>query len=227
MTDESQTSSGPGRRRRKTRLILSCSVLLVGWFMTFIVSYISLDSPPRGPADDEAANCSTAPDSSTVCASSSYVPHPALEDIAENYPAHTPGTSSSSCTPPPGAVSSTSSLHSSTAAPPFPAQTPLPRSKPSSPSSSCTSLSPTPSPTTTPTQTSLGQRRKGLIRKGRRNQRQRGRQGCGTAAREGDRRSEEEEQEEAGGEEKMEEDIEQDVEKMEEETTEETSALQQ
>ncbi|XP_073328365.1 cryptochrome-2 [Pagrus major] len=198
MTDESQTSSGP-------------------------------DSPPRGPADSEAAGCSTAPDSSTVCASSTYAPHPHLKDNGDNYPSQTPYTSSGSLTQSSAAITSTSASHPpSTAAPPSPAQSPLSRSKPSSPSSSCPTSSPSPSPATTPTQTSsLGQRRKGLTRKVRRSQRQRGRQSCTPAPREGDRRSEEEEREEAGGEERMEEGLEQDEERMEEETSEETAGHQQ
>ncbi|XP_041794067.1 cryptochrome-2-like [Chelmon rostratus] len=199
MTDESQTSSGP-------------------------------DSPPRGPADIEAAGCSTAPDSSTVCASSTYPPHPDLEEAADNYPSQTPCTSLHSCTHPSAAITSTSTSHPpSTATPPSPAQSPLSRSKPPSPSSSCPTLSPSPGPATPMTQTSsLGQRRKGLARKVRRIQRQRGRQTCTPASREGDRRSEEEEErEEAVGEERMEEDVEQEEERMEEETSEETAGHQQ
>ncbi|XP_070828055.1 cryptochrome-2-like [Chaetodon trifascialis] len=198
MTDESQTSSGP-------------------------------DSPPRGPADSEAAGCSTAPDSSTVCASSTYPSNPDLEEAAYNYPSQTPCTSLNSCTHPFAAITSTCATHPPpTAAPPSPAQSPLSWSKPSSSSSSCPTVSPSPSPATPMTQpSSLGPRRKGLTRKVRRTQRQRGRQICTPATREGDRRSEEEEREEAGGEEKMEEDVEQDEEKMEEETSGETAGHQQ
>lgn len=188
-----------------------------------------LDSPPRGPADTKAPSCTTAPDSSTVCVSSAYVPYPSSEDIADNYPTQTPCTSSSSCTHPSADDRSTSAgLSSSTAAPPFPAQSPPSRSKPSSPSSSCPTLSLPPSPAIILTQTSsVGQRRKGLARKVRRNQRQRGRQICTPATREGEKRLEEGEKEEAEGEERMEEDIEQDEERMEEETSGETAAHQQ
>uniref|UniRef100_A0A8P4KEY0 Cryptochrome circadian regulator 2 n=1 Tax=Dicentrarchus labrax TaxID=13489 RepID=A0A8P4KEY0_DICLA len=183
--------------------------------------YRGLNSPPRGPDDDEAAGCSTAPDSSTVC--TSYAPQPDLEDQAHDYPSQTPCASSGSHAQPSAAITSTSASHpSSTAALPSPAQSPLSRSKPSCPSSS------SPSPATTPTQTtsssssssssSLGQRRKGLTRKFRRSQRQRGRQSCTPAAKEGDRRSEEE---------RMEEDVEQDEERMEEEACGETVGHQQ
>ncbi|XP_035521016.1 putative protein TPRXL [Morone saxatilis] len=171
------------------------------------------DSPPRGPDDDEAAGCSTAPDSSTVC--TSYAPQPDLEDQAHDYPSQTPCASSGSHAQPSAAITSTSASHPpSTAAPPSPAQSPLSRSKPSSPSSS------SPSPATTPTSSSssLGPRRKGLTRKFRRSQRQRGRQSCTPAAREGDRRSEEE---------RMEEDVEQEEERMEEEACGETVGHQQ
>uniref|UniRef100_A0A3Q4H7H2 Cryptochrome circadian regulator 2 n=1 Tax=Neolamprologus brichardi TaxID=32507 RepID=A0A3Q4H7H2_NEOBR len=73
---------------------------------------------------------------------------------------------------------------------------PLLKSKPCSPSSSCSSQS-----------SSLGTKRKGLSRKVRRGQRQRGRQYCTLTARE----------EATGQEETMEEDMEQDEERMEEE----------
>nr|XP_046250381.1 cryptochrome-2 [Scatophagus argus] len=179
------------------------------------------DSPPRGPADSEAAGCSTAPDSSTVCPSSTYAPQPDLEDTADNYLSQT--TSSCSRSQPSAAITSTS-------APPFSAQSPVSRSKPSSPSSSCLTSSSSLSPATTPTPTqasSLGQRRKGLARKVRRSQRQRGRQSCTPAAREGDRRSEEDEREEVGEDERMEEDAEQDDERMEEETSGQAAGSQQ
>lgn len=182
------------------------------------------DSPPREPAHSESAGCYTAPDSSTVCGSSSYAPHPDLDDG--------PSISSGSHTQPSAAITSTSSCHPlCTAARPSPAQSPLSMSKPSSPVSSCPTLSPSPSPATTLTQPSaLGQRRKGLTRKVRRSQRQRGRQSSTPAAREGDRRSEEE-REEVGGEERMEEDVEQDeertVERMEEEVSGEPAGQQQ
>ncbi|XP_041651051.1 cryptochrome-2 [Cheilinus undulatus] len=186
------------------------------------------DSPPRGPADSEAAGCSTAPDSSTVCASSSYTP---MHEDTADFKNQTPCTSSN--TNPSAAITSTStfmstSLPPSTATPPSPAQSPLSRSKPSTPSSSCPSLPPSPSPATTPNQTpsSLGPKRKGPGRKVRRSQRQRGRQSCTAAAvREGERRSEEEREE--AGEERMEEDVEQGEEKMEEETCGETARHQQ
>ncbi|XP_034541297.1 cryptochrome-2 [Notolabrus celidotus] len=167
------------------------------------------DSPVRGPADGEAASCSAAPDSST------FAPNEELEDT-ENI--QTPCTSSSSHTHPSAAITSTSaSLPSSTATPLSPAHCPLSRSKSSSPSNSCPSMSPSPSPATTPSLTSLslGPKRKGLSRKVRRTQRQRGRQSCTSAAREGETRPEEE----AGGEERMEEDAEQEKEeRMEDET---------
>ncbi|KAI3371758.1 hypothetical protein L3Q82_024320 [Scortum barcoo] len=190
MTDESQTSSGP-------------------------------DSPPRGPADTEAACCSTAPDSSTVCASSTCATHPDLTDTTNNHPSQTPCTFSGSHTQSSAAITSTSASHTlSTTIPTSPAQSPVSRSKPSSPSSSCPTLSPASSPAATPNQTSsLGPRRKGLTRKARRSQRQRGRQSCTPTAKDGERRSEEEREEAAaaGGEERMEEDTEQNEERMEEE----------
>ena len=186
----------------------------------------SLDSPSRGPADSEAAGCSTAPDSSTVCASSTYALHPDLKDKGDNYPSKKPYTSSGSLTHSSAAITSTSASH-----PPAtvsPAHSPLSRSKPSSPSSSCPTFAECPSPTTAPTQTSsLGQRRKGLAHKVRRSQRQRGRQSCTLAPKEGGRKLEEEEREEAGREERMEEDVEQDEERMEEEPSEETAGQQQ
>ncbi|XP_042266889.1 cryptochrome-2 [Thunnus maccoyii] len=202
MTDESQTSSGP-------------------------------DSPPRGAADGEDTGCSIAPDSSTICASSNTAPHPDLEEAATSHPSQTACTSSGSHGQHPAAITSTSAGHPpATAAPPSPAstqaQSPLSRSKPSSPSSSCPALSPTTSPATTLTQTScLGPRRKSLTRKVRRSQRQRGRQSCTPAPREGERRAEDEEREEAGGEERMEEDVEQEEERMEEETCGELAGHQQ
>ncbi|XP_044048298.1 cryptochrome-2 isoform X2 [Siniperca chuatsi] len=184
------------------------------------------DSPSRGPADTEAAGCSTAPDSSTVCASSTYAPHPHLEDTANSHPSQTTCTSSGSHAQPSAAITSTSVSHPlSTAIPASLAQSLLSSSKPSS---SCSTLSPSPNPATTTTQTSsLGPRRKGLAGNVRRSQRQRGRQSCTPAAREGERRSEDEEGEEAEGEERMEEDIEQNVERMEEETSGETAGHQQ
>lgn len=184
------------------------------------------DSPPRGPADSGEAGCSTAPDSSTVCATSTYIPHPDPEDAVDSYESQTPCNPSGLHAQPSAAITSTSASHpSSTAVPPT--QSPVSRSKPSSPSSSCHTLSPSPSPATPSSQTSsLGPRRKGITRKVRRSQRQRGRQSCTPTAKEGDRRSEEEEREEAG-EERMEEDIEQDEERMEEETSGEATGHQQ
>ncbi|XP_071346620.1 cryptochrome-2 isoform X2 [Trachinotus anak] len=186
------------------------------------------DSPPRDPVDTEAAGCSTAPDSSTVCASPTCAPHPDVEDAANSHSSQTPCTSSH--TQPSAAVTSTSASHPlPLTASPSPASTPIEspqsRSKPSSPTSSGPTLSPAPSPATTPAQTLP--KRKGLTRKVRRSHRQRGRQSCTPSGREGDRRVEEEEREETGGEEKMEEDVEQDEERMEEETSSEIAGLQQ
>lgn len=194
----------------------------------YLFSYVFLDSPPRGPADSEAAVCSTAPDSSTVCASSICALHPDLEDAANNHPSLASCTSSGSHVQSSAAITSTSVNHpQSTATLPSPAWNPLSRSKPSSPSSSCPTLSPSPSPAPTPTQnSSLGQRRKGLTRKVRRSQSQQGQQSCTPAAKEGERRSEEEREEEGVGE-MMEEDVEQDEERMEEETFGETAGYQQ
>lgn len=191
------------------------------------------DSPPKGPAECEAACCSTAPDSSTVCASSTYAPHPDLEEAANSHLSQTPCASLDSHTQLCAAITSTSASHPpSTAAPPSPPSVPamslLSRSKPSSPSSSCPSLSPSPSPAMTMTQpSSVGHRKKGVARKMRRSHRQRGRQSFTSAVREGERRAEEEDKEEAAGEERMEEDFEQDEERMEEGTPEETAGHQQ
>ncbi|XP_018559545.1 cryptochrome-2 [Lates calcarifer] len=176
------------------------------------------DSPPRGPIDSEAAGCSTAPDSSTVCASSTCALHPDLEDTPSSNLSQTPCPSSGSQTQPSAAVTSTSASHpTSTAAPPSPAstpvQSPLSKSEPSSPSSSCLTLSLSLTPATTLAQTF--HKRKGFTRKVRRSQRQRGQQSC----REGERRAKEEEREDTGEEERMEEDVEQNEEKMEEETS--------
>ncbi|XP_039665002.1 cryptochrome-2 isoform X1 [Perca fluviatilis] len=183
------------------------------------------DSPPKGPADSEAADCSTAPDSSTVCAFSTYSPYPDLEVAANSHPSQTPCACSVSHTQHSAAITSTSASQAlCTAAPPSPASTPtqssLSRFKPSSPSSSsCPTMSPSPSPAMTMSQHSfLGQKRKGLVSKVQCIQRQRGRQSCTPAAGEVERRAEEEEREEAGVEEKMEQDVDQDEERMEEET---------
>ncbi|XP_059191050.1 cryptochrome-2 [Centropristis striata] len=190
MTDESQTSSGP-------------------------------DSPPRpkDPADSEAAGCSSAPDSSTVCASSTYPLYPDMEEA----PSQTPCTSSSAHTQPSAAMTSISASQSlSFEAPPMPASAPTQ-------SSLSRSMSPSPSPAVTTTlPSSMGQRRKGLARKMRRSQRQRGRPSSNASSREGERRvEEEEEREETGGEDRMEEDIEQEEERMEEEIPEEAAGHQQ
>lgn len=154
------------------------------------------DSPPRGPADGEAADCSMTPDSSTVCVSSIYVPHPHLGDGGDTYPSQAPRSSPDTHSHPTAAITSTSVRHPPPA-PHFPAQSPAPRSKPSSPSPSCPASSPSACPSAVPTHgSSLGQRRKGVTRKVWRSQRQRGRQSCFQAARDGDRRSEEEKEEE-------------------------------
>ncbi|KAL4005274.1 hypothetical protein ACER0C_004987 [Sarotherodon galilaeus] len=142
------------------------------------------DSPQRVPADTEGAGCYEVPDSSTVCPPSTSAPHPDQE--------HQAPCISSGCHTDPSHPPSFSSTQG---------HSPLLKSKPSSPSSSC------PSPSTILTQSSsLGTKRKGLSRKVRRGQRQRGRQYCALTARE-----------EAGEEETMEEDMEQDEERMEEE----------
>ncbi|XP_054475246.1 cryptochrome-2-like isoform X2 [Anoplopoma fimbria] len=185
MTDESQTSSGPG------------------------------------PADYEAAGCSISPNSSTVYASSTFAQYPDLEGAANSHPSQIPCGLSGSHTPP-------FTAETSTVAPPSSVSTPtlssLSLSKYSSP---CTIMSPSPSPAMTTTHpSSLGQRRKGLARKVRCNQRQRGRHSCTPAARKVEKRAEEE-REEAGWEERMEEDNEQEEERMEEGTPEEISEHQQ
>ncbi|CAI5665893.1 cryptochrome-2 isoform X3 [Oreochromis niloticus] len=136
------------------------------------------DSPQRVPANTEGAGCYEAPDSSTVCPSSTSAPHPDQE--------HQAPCISSGCHTDPSHPPSLSSTQG---------HSPLLKSKPSSPSSSSSSQS-----------SSLGTKRKGLSRKVRRGQRQRGRQYCTLTARE-----------EAGEEETMEEDMEQDEERMEEE----------
>ncbi|KAM9854173.1 cryptochrome-2 [Aulostomus maculatus] len=182
------------------------------------------DSPPRGPADSKAAGCSTAPDSSTVCTSTTAAPHPELEGLASCCLSQTPFNPIGSHSQPSAAITSTSTGHPlDISIPPSPgstpAQSPLSRSKPSSPSSSCPTMSPLPSPAAAQAQTSsLASRRKSLTRKIRRSQRQRGRQSSTMSSREGERRAEEEERERAGGEEKMEEDVEQEDERMEEES---------
>ncbi|XP_034734251.1 cryptochrome-2 isoform X1 [Etheostoma cragini] len=174
------------------------------------------DSPPKCPADSELADCSTAPDSSTVCAFSTCSPYPDLEGAGNSHPSQTPCVYSVSHTQPSASITSTSASHAlSAAAPPSPTSTPtqssLARLRTSSPSSSCPTMSPSPSPATTMTQPSfLGQMSKGLVSKVRCVQRQQGRQSCTPAA--------EEEREEARVEERMEQDVEQDEERMQEET---------
>lgn len=177
--------------------------MIIAWIQTVHSNTICafyfivfLDSPPRALADRDASGCATAPDSSTVCTSSVTAPHPEQEGaaITSTYAGH------------PLAVAAPPSPDST------PVQSPSSMSKPSSSSSSCPNLSLCPSPVSAQTQTfSLGPRRKGLTRKVRRSQRQRGRQSCTPAAREEERRAEDEE--------KMEEDIKQDEERMEEETS--------
>lgn len=215
MTDESQTSSGPGTMNSKSKFAKYTFCHCVSKLT--IIYTCCLDSPHRGPADSEAVACWTAPDSSTVCATSFSVPHPNPEDTTNYHMSQTPCTSSGSHTQPSAAITSTSASHPPCSPPPVgstPVQSPLSWSKPSSPSSSCPTMSQSPSPTAT---SCLGQRRKSLGRKVRRNQRQRGRQGSTSSARDEDRRPEEDEREEAGGEERMEEDADQDEERMEEE----------
>ncbi|XP_026030656.1 cryptochrome-2 [Astatotilapia calliptera] len=137
------------------------------------------DSPQRVPANTEEDVCYEAPDSSTVCPSSTSAPHPDQEYQAPCI--------SSGCHTDPSHPPSLSSIQRHS--PPL-------KSKPCSPSSSCSSQS-----------SSLGTKRKGLSRKVRRGQRQRGRQYCTLTARE----------EATGQEETMEEDMEQEEERMEEE----------
>ncbi|XP_061533381.1 cryptochrome-2 [Phycodurus eques] len=180
------------------------------------------DSPSR--VHDEAAGCSTAPDSSTVCTSSNTVLHLELERDATRGLSHTYGNSSDSHMPASAAMTLTCVDHSAAVESPSslvstPAQSPLSRSTMCMPSLLCSTLAPSPSPATAQTQTSsLGPRRKGFTRKVRRGQRQRGRHSCHTVAREGDRRGDEEEGEPVGGKEKMEEGLELEEERMEEET---------
>lgn len=178
-----------------------------------------LDSPHRGPNDCEEAGCSTAPDSSTACPSC-CASHPGPEE--------TPCTSSGSKLTHNhlSATLTTTSVNPAqpTATPFLPASTsvksPLSKSKPSSPSSLCSAMSLSPGPATAPTQTSCsGQRRKGLVRKMRHSQRQRGRQSCASAHRDGGGKADDDEREEAGEDERMEDDGEQDEERMEEEST--------
>ncbi|KAL6107376.1 cry2 [Pungitius sinensis] len=157
------------------------------------------DSPPKGPADWEAAGCSIAPDVSTVYPSSTFAPYPDLEGAANIHPSQTLSGSPGSHTP------SSVTAAMSTWAPPSLSSL--------SSSKSSTSTCPNVSPSTQPS--SLGQRRKGLTRKVRRDQRQRG------------RKEEVRRAEIAGREERMEEDVEQQEERMEEATFEEISGPQQ
>ncbi|XP_061678938.1 cryptochrome-2 isoform X2 [Syngnathoides biaculeatus] len=191
MTDESQTSSGP----------------------VFVFISPSLASPSKFL--DEAAGCSIAPDSSTICTSSNTGVLAEQERSAIRGLSHTSANSSDSHMP--ASAATTRADHSAAIASPpslvsTPAQTPL-TSTTCMPSLLCSTSS---SPATT--QTSLGPRRKGSTRKVRRGQRQRGRHSCHAVAIEGERRGDEEEAEPGGGKEKMEEGIEPEEERMEEET---------
>lgn len=180
MTDESQTSSGPGRKKQRTKIYFLPKRMFTNklYAICSLLFSVFLDSPQRVPANTEGAGCYEAPDSSTVCPSSTSAPHPDQE--------HQAPCISSGCHTDPSHPPSLSSTQG---------HSPLLKSKPSSPSSSSSSQS-----------SSLGTKRKGLSRKVRRGQRQRGRQYCTLTARE-----------EAGEEETMEEDMEQDEERMEEE----------
>lgn len=147
------------------------------------------DSPPK-PPDNDPTGCSTAPDSSTVG-------NPSVsKGVSYAAPEETPCNSSGQNNEPPATISSTSTEPTTG------------RSKPASPALSCPNVAPSSVRTT-----SLGPRRKGMARKARRSQRQRGRQNCATAAKEGDMRTEEESRDSTA----MEEDVEQDDERMEEE----------
>lgn len=212
---------------------------------TLLIIYLLLcvlsDSPPQDPCDS-VPGCSIAPDSSTVCASSpATAPHPGLDEALASGPSQTPCTSSGSHTALSSvhaAVTSTSQghlpatyAHHVGAAPlspsPIQGQIPLSKSKLSSLSSPSLTLSSSPGPATAQAQaSSLGPRRKGFPRKLRRNQRQRGRQSCTPAAREGERRARGVEDVRTGEEEKMEEYVEQDEERMEEETSGESTENQ-
>ncbi|XP_057691888.1 cryptochrome-2 [Corythoichthys intestinalis] len=174
-------------------------------------------SGPDSPSivNEEAAGCSTAPDSSTVCTSSNTVLHPELEGDAMTCLTPTPANTSDSHMHASAAITSTCAAQSAVVGSPpslvsTPAQNPLSRSKMCAPSLACS---------TAQTQTcSLGPRRKSFTRKVRRGQRQRGRLGCHAVAREGERRGDEEEIEPGGGNEKMDEGVEMEEERMEEES---------
>ncbi|XP_061825762.1 cryptochrome-2 isoform X1 [Nerophis lumbriciformis] len=174
------------------------------------------DSPSR-VIDDETAGCSTAPDSSTVCASSTTVPDQELEKDGMICQYQTTPNSLDSHIQPFAAITSTCAGYLAAAEPPpssglTPGLNPLSRSKTTPPSSSCFTLPPSPSQAPAQTQTSsLGLRRKCFTRKVHRGQRQRGRQSCFRGVREGAI-------EIAGGDEKMDEGVETDEERMEEET---------
>lgn len=158
------------------------------------------DSPHK-PSDADATGCSTAPDSSTVgpLLISNDVPYSTSFE-------ETPCSSFSQNNEAPATISSTS-IETTTA-----------QSKPSSPVSPCPNVASSSGRTT-----SLGPRRKGMARKARRSQRQRGRQNCAIAAKEGDTRTEEESRDSTA----MEEDVEQDDERMEEELSGESLGPQQ
>ncbi|KAM4619422.1 cryptochrome-2 [Polymixia lowei] len=192
------------------------------------------DSPLREVADNEPAGCSTAPDSSTVCTSSTApdghpAPDPASSAPDRSHPdlveseavTSDPSVAPSTSTDVHVVLSSTPTAAISTAAKDHPpATTPNPTPSPvnQTPSSSPAG-SPQPAPNTTPGQaSSLGQKRRGLSRKVRRSQRYRNRQSCAPAARTGDK--------EGGGEEEMEEEFDEE-ERMEEETSKERTEDQQ
>lgn len=66
MTDESQTSSGPGKRKPLSRShMINLSAHLMWNVLRFF--FFFSDSPPAGGALTEAAGCSILPDSSTLC----------------------------------------------------------------------------------------------------------------------------------------------------------------
>lgn len=143
------------------------------------------DSPPK-PPDTDVARCSTAPDSSTL--GPTTVPNIVSCTLA---PDEAQCTSSGHTHEPPPTISSTCSelttAHTSHTAP-------------------CSVVAPTLGRTT-----SLGPRRKSMARKARRSQRQRGRQNCALAAKEGDMRTDGESRDSTA----MEEDVEQEDERME------------
>nr|XP_040019145.1 cryptochrome-2 isoform X1 [Gasterosteus aculeatus aculeatus] len=146
----------------------------------------SLSGSGPDSADYEAAGCSTAPELSTVYPSSTFAPYPDLEGAANIRPSQTLSGSSGSRTQSCIAAAVSTGAH-------------VP----------CPNVSPSTQPSC------RGQRRKGLTRKVRRNQRQRGRKEEVRGAKE------------AGREERMEEDVEPHEETMEEGTFEDVSRHQQ